>query len=165
MTDNLIRTDEDQWLAVSVKQGNGQSFGILYDKYAPALLGIIKRIVNNEKLADEILKSTFVKVWDQVGGFNDSKTSLFTWLINLARQTALEETRPAQVKKPQNNTSVYEDKQNGVNNNSSIQEQNKRSAFDLLYYAGLSCIEAAAELHITVAELKNMVRMRIKKMQ
>jgi DNA-directed RNA polymerase specialized sigma24 family protein len=165
MIHNSIMADEDQGLAVSVKQGNWQSFGIAYDKYAPALLGIIKRIVNNEQLADEILQSTFVKAWQQVAAFNASKSSLFTWLINLARQTAFEAIKPAQVKNPAYSTPVYEDNNNGVYNNSHGKGQNQRSAFDLLYYMGLSCREAATELNITVEELKNMVRMKIKKLQ
>jgi RNA polymerase sigma-70 factor, ECF subfamily len=159
MTDNSIRADEDQRLAFSIKQRNGESFSILYDKYAPALLGIIKKIVNNEKLADEILKSTFVKVWNQAASFNDSKSSLFTWLINLARQTAVEEIKPAPEKNLLNDNYLYEEKTNGMSNG-----QNKQSAFDLIYYAGLSCTEAAAKLHITVAELKTNIRMKIKKL-
>lgn len=164
MNDSSISTHEDQRLAVSVKQGNVQAFGMLYDKYAPALLGIIKRIVDNEQLADEILKSTFVKVWQQVAAYNASQISLFTWLINLARQTAVEETKPAQVKNPQDNKAVYDDKKYGINNNLYSTGQNQRSAFDLLFYAGLSSIEAAEQLHITVAELKNNIRMKIKKL-
>ena len=159
MIDNSIRVDDDQRLALSIKQRNGQSLSVLYDKYAPALLGTIKKIVNNEKLADEILKSTFVKAWDQAASFNESKSSLFIWLINLARQTAVEEIKPAPEKKLPNNTFLYEYKTNGISKG-----QNQQSAFDLIYYAGLSCMEAAAELHISVAELKAAIRMKIKKL-
>lgn len=159
MIDNSIESSEDQQLALSIKQRNGKSLSILYDKYAPALLGIIKKIVNNEKLADDILKSTFVKVWDQATGFNESKSSLFTWLINLARQTAVEEIKMAQVKNMPNKSALYDVKTNGISNG-----HNQPSAFDLIYYAGLNCIEAAAELQITVAELRTNIRMKIKKL-
>ena len=93
MLHNIIRTDNDLRLAVSVKKGNHQSVGLLYDKYASALSGIISRITNNEKLAEEILNITFVKLWNQIGTFNSSNTSLFTWLINITRQTAFYDIR------------------------------------------------------------------------
>lgn len=159
MIDYSTKVHEDQQLVVSIKHQNGQSFSILYDKYAPALLGIIKKMVNNEKLANEILKSTFVKVWDQVTSFNRSKSSLFTWLINLARQTAVEEIKASQVQNLTNNSFLYSEKKNGMSN-----VQNQQSAFNLIYFAGLSCVEAAAELQITVAELKAIIRMKIKKL-
>lgn len=55
MRHNSIRTDGEIGLGVSVKQGNRQSFGLLYDKYAPALYGIIRMIAGNKKLAEKIL--------------------------------------------------------------------------------------------------------------
>ncbi len=151
MLNNFIGPDEDVNLAVSVNQGNQQSFGKLYDKYAPALFGIISRIVNDKKLAEEILNAAFVNTWNQVATFNASKTSLFTWLISIARQTALDEIKSEQFKNPLYSNPVY--------------EENKKSAFDLVYYKGLNCIEAAAQLNITVEELKADIKMTIKNMK
>ena len=152
-------------LAVSVKKGNHQSVGLLYDKYAPALSGIISRITNNEKLAEEILNITFVKLWNQTGTFNSSKTSLFTWLINMARQTAFDQVKSEQEKNPSYDNPVYEENKSGFKNSAPIKGQNLRSPFDLIYYNGLNFNETATELHITVAELKTDIRMIIKKLK
>lgn len=157
MIDNSILTVDDQELAHSIKQRNDKSLSILYDKYAPALLGVIKTIVNNEKLEAEILKSTFVKAWDQATSFNESKCSLFTWLINLARQTAVDEVKKTEPKNSPGNKSF-----NGAFNGSNVVEQ--QSAFELIYYAGLNCIETAALLQVPVADLRTALRMKIKKL-
>ncbi len=165
MWHNSIRADDDQRLAVSVKQGNRQSFGLLYDKYAPALSGIISRIANNEKLAEVILNKTFVKLWNQMVTFNSSKTSVFTWLINIARQTAFDEVKSEQKKNPPYDNPVYEENKNGFKNSSPINGQNLTSSFDLVYYKGLNFNEAATELDITVAELKTDIRIIINKLK
>lgn len=161
MLRNSNRADEDQRLAVAVKQGNQQSFGLLYDKYAPALSGIIIRIANNEKQAEEILNITFVKVWNQIAAFNSSKTSLFVWLINIARQAAFDEIKSVQAKNPPYIIPVYEANEKEPANSSPMNGKNQSSSFDLVYYKGLNFTEAAAKLHITVAELTNNIRMTI----
>lgn len=166
MTDNSPGTVEDQRFLNSIKQGNRQAFGQLYDKYAPALMGIISRIANNEKLSEEILRLTFVKAWNLVATYDATKTSLFIWLINLTRQTAIEEMKSRQVPNLRNNTSVIDDSKGGVRDTGSMDMQNQLpSAFDLIFYKGLSCLEAAAALNITVAELKANLRMTIKNLQ
>ena len=91
MIGNSIGAADDLRLAVAIKKGDQQSLGLLYDKYAPALSGIISRIVNEEILAEKILNLTFVKAWNDVAAFNSCSSSLFSWLIKIVRQTAFEE--------------------------------------------------------------------------
>jgi DNA-directed RNA polymerase specialized sigma24 family protein len=143
MLSNSIGADDLQ-LAIAIKQGNQQSLGLLYDKYAPALSGIIIRIINNEKQAEKILNLTFVKIWNEVAAFNSCSSSLFSWLINLARQTAFEELKSEQEQNPQENNLVY--------------EAHQKSAFDLVYYKGLTYNEVATVLQVPVAEVKASIK-------
>ncbi len=161
MLSNSIRADDDLLLAAYVKQGNQQYFRLLYDKYAPALFGIISRISNNEKMAEEILNIAFIKVWNQRASFNSSKTSLFSWLMAIARQTAFDEIKSEQAKNLEDNNSVYGITKTHLKDDSLIQGQNQ-SAFDLVYYKGLTYLEAATKLNMTVAELITNLRMTIK---
>ena len=159
------RVNEDEWLGVSLKQGNQQSFGLFYDKYAPAISGIIIRIVNDEKMAEEILNLAFVNAWNQIASFNSSKTSLFSWLINIARQTAFDEIKSVHAKNLQYTNSVYEANTDGSLNNALINDKNQTSSFDLVYYKGLNFTQAAAELQITVPELINNIKMTIENLK
>ena len=165
MWHHSTRTDDDIGLAVSVKQGNLQSFGLLYDKYAPALSGIISSIADNKKLAEEILNISFVKVWNQIASFNTSNTSLLTWLINITRQTAFDEIVPKPKKNPPCDNPVYEVNKNRHKNSSSGNGQNLTSSFDLVYYKGFNFNEAASVLQISIAELKTNIRMTIKNLK
>ena len=60
MLSHLHNAEEDQRLMLLLKKGNQQTLGLLYDQYAPALLGIIVRITNNRELAEKILHTVFV---------------------------------------------------------------------------------------------------------
>ena len=158
---NSGRSEDDQRIVVSLKQGNQQSFAMLYDKYAPALLGIISRIVNTKELAEEILSISFVKAWNEVASFNPDRSSLFTWLLNLARQTALAKMKTGDAKNSLKDNPVYGETETG----SAGAGIGQKSAFDLVYFKGLTFIDAAAELHISVDEVKADLRSTIQRLK
>ncbi|MES2430963.1 MAG: sigma factor [Bacteroidota bacterium] len=159
MLNNLI-TKEDALLAASVREGCQNSFSVVYDKYAPALLGIINKIVDDQQLAEDVLTQTFVNAWDQRKFCSASYTSLLNWLINLARKTAFGIVKLKKQKNQVNPIDVYESVKNNTTHN--LGENENNIAFDLVYYKGLNCIEAATLLNISVDELKTRIRMTIK---
>ena len=161
----LTDTDDDQELVYAVKQGSQQCLGKLYDKYAPALMGIISRISDNEKMAEEILNTAFVKIWKQAVHFDASQNSLFTWLINISRQTAFEKVKSVQLKTPVYITAVHEDDKKISGMQSFADEANDMLVFNLVYFKGLSCSEVATLLNITVDEVKNNIKMTIKNLK
>ena len=69
---------------------NQLDFSTLYDRYAPALLGVILRIISDEREAHTLLETTFRKVRSEIGHFKPEKQPVFTWLLQIARSTALE---------------------------------------------------------------------------
>ncbi len=165
MFKDSFRTDEDQGLAVSMKQGDQQSLGLLYDKYSPALMGIISRIAGNAELAEEILQNSFVRIWNQIGSFNPSETSLFTWMMNMARHSAFEEIKAEHSKNPGVSDTVYKGIKKMPNEDLSYPGAIQKAAFDLIYYKGLNCKEAAASLNISVDDLRINIRAEIKKLK
>ncbi len=135
-----MTTTDDMQLAEAIKQGDQYSLGILYDKYAPALTGIISRITNEKKRTESILHNSFIKFWQQAKQYNPSNSSLFTWLSGIVRKTAWEE----------------------VNTNSGVRpfadEPLQHTAFDLVYYHGLNYNEAATTLQTTVSVINNSIK-------
>jgi len=127
MVIDTYKTDLNLKLVVEIQQGNQKSLGALYEKYAPALSGIINKITNNAALNENILKKSFVKAWNKSHSFIPANCSLFTWLINITRQTAFEDIR-------------IEEKQNSIHNNTVYVAQKNDSQhltpFDLVYYRG-----------------------------
>lgn len=66
------------------------AFSALYDRYASVILGVIKRIVEDEQDAIRLLEVTFVKGRSQISEFQPARQPLFTRLLTIARHTALD---------------------------------------------------------------------------
>jgi RNA polymerase sigma factor (sigma-70 family) len=74
-----------------LKEPNQLAFSALYDRYAPSLLGVITHIVHHNGLdATLLLEKTFINVRSQITQFNPEQHSLFVWLLNISRQTAVD---------------------------------------------------------------------------
>jgi RNA polymerase sigma-70 factor (ECF subfamily) len=144
--------EDDLQLATFIEERNQQSMDYFYEKYSPALYGIIYRITNNKHLAEEGLTATFVKALNDIATFPDSGTSLFTWLLKLARQSAFEVIAQEREKNSGAHNFVYGNDQH-------------YSAFELVYFKGLSVMQAAKLSGITVIELTTNLRMDLQNMK
>lgn len=72
---------------------NQQAFSYLYDNYCGALNTIVLNVVNDAALAEDVLQEVFVKVWKQIESYDASKGRLFTWMMNIARNAAIDMVR------------------------------------------------------------------------
>ncbi|MCH7964769.1 MAG: sigma-70 family RNA polymerase sigma factor [Bacteroidetes bacterium] len=65
----------------------------LYDRYSPILYSLIKKIVEDKTKAEEVLADVFVLVWKNENSSNKSAANVYTWLITLARNKAVDRKR------------------------------------------------------------------------
>ncbi len=80
---------EEKWIE-QLKDREEQAFEQLYNDYAPMLFGIILRIVDNQADAENLLQDCFVKIWMNIAQFDPQKGWLATWMINIARNCAID---------------------------------------------------------------------------
>ncbi len=90
--DNLHILSEDS-LVASLKKGDPAAFSYLYDNYASSLYSFIREIIDDEDAAGDVLKQLFLSVWELIEQYNSSKLRLFTWLLNMAREHAIEQLK------------------------------------------------------------------------
>ncbi len=65
----------------------------LYDRYSPILYSLIKKIVEDKTKAEEVLADVFVIVWKNKNSSNISVANVYTWLVTLARNKAVDNKR------------------------------------------------------------------------
>ena len=65
----------------------------LYDMYSASLFGVISRIVIDTDTAEDVLQDTFVKIWNSFASYSAEKGRLFTWMVNIARNLAIDKIR------------------------------------------------------------------------
>lgn len=66
---------------------------LIYENYAVILLNVILKIVKHEDIAKDVLQESLVKVWHKSASFDRKKGTLFTWLVRICRNSAIDKTR------------------------------------------------------------------------
>lgn len=162
-------------LITALRQGQPDALSLLYDKYAPVLLGLCTRMVRDPELAETLLQKTFLSIWKQKAGFANSKVSLLSWVILIARDTArasLANNLVKQFSKPAESSTFTPAEPETHNGQTTMEpglqeyccrlELHEKTALDLVYLKGYSCREAADQLGIPEETVKASLKMAIK---
>lgn len=89
----IAATYSEQELVLLLKQQNRDAFNYLYKNYSAVLYGIINKVVFDEETANDVLQEAFVKIWNNIGQYDASKGRIYTWMLNIARNTAIDKLR------------------------------------------------------------------------
>jgi DNA-directed RNA polymerase specialized sigma24 family protein len=164
MTATTTHLPDDTCLISGIQQGDQQSLSKLYDRYAAPLTGIILKIVPDAKIADEVLQKTFLLAWHQVHCSEKSPhVNTFTWLMHLARGIALSDIKFSMQQNHGTPDTVYSAA--NVLKGAACCSTGPKAIFDLMFYKGLNCREAASLLNITEKEVKQQFRSAVKSME
>jgi RNA polymerase sigma-70 factor, ECF subfamily len=99
---------QEEELVSLLKERDPDAFTYLYDHYSSALYGVIFRIVNDEAVAQDVLQETFVRIWKNLEAYEPSKGRLFTWLVNITRNNAIDKYRSKDFRQQEKNQSMDE---------------------------------------------------------
>lgn len=145
----------------------------LYDHYSGALYGVIFRIIKKEEISEEVLQDVFLKAWDKFDQYDASKGKLFTWLLNVARNQAIDKTRSKEISKGQK-TSGIDNLVNRIDNEEYIEQriesigvkevlnslpEEQKFVVEYLYLKGYSQSELAEEYNIPLGTVKTRLRL------
>ncbi len=145
----------------------------LYDHYSAALFGVIARVVKNEDVAEEVLQDVFLKIWDRISRYDASKGRLFTWMMNIARNQAIDKTRSKEISKGRK-TDDIENLVNRIDQNEYGEQavdaiglkevmnrltEEQRFVVDHLYLKGYTQSELADDFNIPLGTVKTRLRL------
>jgi len=83
----------DTKLMQRVANYDSKALEILYDRYSPLLYTVIKKIVGEKELAEEILIEVFAIIWRKIELYKTQKDNPYTWLVCLTRNKAVDVVR------------------------------------------------------------------------
>lgn len=166
-------TEEE--LVSALKGRDSIAIQALYDMYSGALLGVISRIIQHTEVAEDLLQETFIKIWNSTGSYDPSKGRLFTWMINIARNLAIDKLRSKDFKNSGKNQDIennvdFIDAQKeitfnadalGVKDLVSTLKPEFNAVLDMVYFKGYTHVEAAEELNLPLGTVKTRIRMAI----
>jgi RNA polymerase sigma factor (sigma-70 family) len=166
-----IIAEEDLISLLSIK--NKRAIEILYDNYSSTAFGIIFRIVKDEKVSEDILQETFIRIWNNSWQYKSSKGRLFTWIINIARHLAIDKLRSKEsinISKNQSLEKIVSHNIQASTTDSVTPEliglrelvdalnPEQKNVIDLLYFGGFTQNEVAEKLQIPLGTVKTRSR-------
>lgn len=156
----------------SLKKRDQAAFSYLYDNYAGALYGVIIKIIGKEEEANDLLQEAFVKIWKNIESYDETKGRLYTWMLNITRNTAIDLLRSSKFKQSRSTDNI-EDNTNHIKGNlgNTIQidnfgvkkivdalEKKYQQIIDLSFFKGYTHEEIAKELSIPLGTVKTRSR-------
>jgi RNA polymerase sigma factor (sigma-70 family) len=140
---------------------------------------VVLRIVKSENTAEEICQDSFLRYWNKITDYDTAKGKLFTWMINIARNLAIDKIRskdfkqgaktgemPQHVSIPDNS---YEDKHKpeyiGVREMLNVLSAEQKELLDLMYFRGYTQSEISQEFGIPLGTVKTRVRAAVNKLR
>ncbi|HUI64981.1 MAG TPA: sigma-70 family RNA polymerase sigma factor [Bacteroidota bacterium] len=84
---------EDLQLMLKISERDQAAFAALYDRYSAIVYTLILRIVKTSDNAEDILQEVFLQLWNKATLFSESRGSVYTWLISMARNKAIDHIR------------------------------------------------------------------------
>ncbi len=174
MSRKKISLSEEE-LVLALSKQEKIAIEALYDMYSASLFGVISRIVIDEPTAEDVLQETFVKIWNSFSSYSADKGRLFTWMVNIARNLAIDKVRSKDFKNQaknhelENNVTFIDEQRNtvykpelmGIKDLVATLKPEQKSILDLVYFKGYTHVEAAEELGIPLGTIKTRLRMAI----
>jgi len=84
--------EQDAILMLRVKEGDGQSFELLLQKYRLPLANYLHRMIQNQPIAEELSQEVFLRVYRARGTYEPT-AKFTTWLFRIATHLALNSIR------------------------------------------------------------------------
>lgn len=143
------------------------------------MFGLVSRIVSDHKVAEEVLQDAFVRIWDRIDHYDESKGRLFTWMLNLARNLAIDRTRSREMSVARKTGGIdsyvhkIEARANveqatdaiGLGDSLGKLPEELRLVIEYLYLKGYTQSELAKEFDIPLGTVKTRVRMAMNRLR
>ncbi len=91
----------DRDLLVRMLQQDKQAFAALYDRYAPRILGLARKMLVQQAAAEDATQETFLILWQKGHLYSAERGALLTWLYRVCRNVCLD-----RLKRPENRREV-----------------------------------------------------------
>jgi RNA polymerase sigma factor (sigma-70 family) len=160
--------DEPELVALLRQKDNG-AFNYLYDHYAAALHGVIKQVVGDTELAADVMQDAFVAIWKKIDTYDAAKGRLFTWMLNIARNAAIDKTRSRQFQQGTRQQALNDTEiaayvvrpsldDYGLKKVLAKLKDEQRMLIDLSYFQGFTHDQIAKALNIPLGTVKTRIR-------
>ena len=163
---------DSELLILQFQQKDMSAFEKLYNMYCNSIHGVVNNIVRNEDIAQEITQDVFIKAWNNASSYSPKKGRFFTWLLNIARNAAIDHTRSKSFKTSKQNLDAQffvdiiatnenlNEKTNAIGLRKYVEKLTEKCKviIEYLYFKGYTQKEASETLEIPIGTIKTRNR-------
>jgi RNA polymerase sigma-70 factor (ECF subfamily) len=161
----------DSQLLRRVAAGDKDAFAAFYDRHAPVVLGLLRRLLHQPGDADDVLQETFWQVWRQASTFDPARGAALGWVLMIARSRALDHLRRQRATAALGDASeplsfaeaaaALERDEASAHLRAALAclPDEQRSALRLAFYGGLTHAEVARRQGIPLGTAKTRIRL------
>ena len=159
-----------------------QALADLYDRHAPTLLALARRILNGMSDAEEVLQEVFLHVWNNAARYDAGRSSVSTWLVLITRSRAIDRLRNRKVVErvheaahqedlirhasPEGVESVFfRERRQRVKSELDKLPPEQKQVLEMAFYEGLSQSEIAARAGLPLGTVKTRTLLAMKKLR
>lgn len=167
--------DEEQRIVRLLQLQEKKAIAWLYDRYSTALYGVALKIVRSGPVAQDVVQEAYVKAWRNGPTYDSKRGSLFTWLLNIVRNLAIDKTRSISYRMHENvqplDYSLHKEEMvhlvpesSEITTNDHLRRHvgqlsdKYREAIELSFFRGFTHEEAAEHLQLPLGTFKSRVR-------
>jgi RNA polymerase sigma-70 factor, ECF subfamily len=157
-----------------VAAGDRSAFSELYDRIAPRVFGLVKRLLRDHAQSEEVTQEIFLEIWQSASRYEPNKGGAMSWVLTMTHRRAVDRIRASQASRdrdakigirdwaPETDT-VAEHVEITIENErvkSAMQRltELQRQAVTLAYYGGYSHSEVAEMLSVPIGTVKTRLR-------
>lgn len=159
-------------LITKFKQKDESAFKTLYDMYSESMHGVIYNIVRDHDIAEELMQDVFIKAWHKSDSYDSKKGRFFTWILNIARNAAIDKTRSKSFKNASKNLDAQffvdilptqdnlDNKTDAIGISKYVSKLAEKciKVIELLYFKGYTQKEASETLDMPIGTIKTRNR-------
>ena len=165
--------DELDVLLAQVGRADRTAFATFYDRAAGPVFGVIRRVLRDRSMAEEVMQEVMIEVWRTAPRFDSSKGSAASWVITMARRRAVDRVRSEQSARRRNLAAglmadattpdleddiLADDDRRRVRVALSDLTDLQRQAIELAYVEGHTYREVAESLQVPLGTVKSRIR-------
>lgn len=168
----------DEELLRRIARRDPAALASLYDRYAPLVYGLARRIVRDEGQAEDLVQEVFLRVWNRPQVYDQGRGSFRAWLLSVAHHLAVDliRRRRREVSYRESLTGSTETPDPFEEALNEVNRANVRSLLDrlpseqrqvvvLAYFEGLTQREIAERLGEPLGTVKTRLRLGIMKLR
>lgn len=157
-----------------VARGDEAAFERLYDDAAPAVYGIVLRVLRDRAQSEEVVQEVFVDLWRHASRYDENRCGAYAWIMMLAHRRAVDRVR-AETAGSERETRVgtsqagvpYDEVAEQVQARLEAERvrrclrtltERQRESVTLAYYGGHSYREVARLLSVPLGTIKTRMR-------